>query len=152
MFPTRSEDRPSSGQHRADHRLVPVRSDVRSGSWAGAQLASLIERRLNPGHAIDPTQNEVTTGHGLICRKSLATAERMNINSHCLDGGWVETTGPRRHHARPTIGNGFDDRRFIRSIEPYLVGEVPARQRRIQLLDAVPLMAGRRRTGDFVDI
>src|ERR1700726_4699712 len=89
-----------------------------------AQFASLIERRLNPGRAIDPPQMGAGPRSGLVRSDLLAATERMNIDRHCLDRGWVETTGPRRHHAGSAIGNGFDDRRFVRSVEPDLVGQI----------------------------
>src|ERR1700692_1615523 len=87
-------------------------------------LACLIMRRLNPGHAIDPPQNGAGQRSGLARSDLLAAAERMNIDRHCFDGGWVETTGPSGHHAGSAIGDGLDDCRLVRTVQPDLVGQI----------------------------
>src|ERR1019366_354429 len=124
MFPRRSADKPSYGRHKAARRLqIAVRSEQTCSSagfishWR-VSLDSTSDAQLI--HLKRPSAG----AHRSLPARSLSSAERVNIYRHCLDGGWVETPRPGGHDAGTAVGNGLDDRRLVRAIEPDLVGKI----------------------------
>src|SRR5260370_8012935 len=81
-----------------------------------------MERRLNLGCAIDPPQ---TSRDSPSYPRSLATAERMDIDRQGLDRGGIETAYPGGHYAGTAVGNSLHDSRLVETLEPDLIAEVP---------------------------
>ena len=63
----------------------------------------------------------------------LAAAQRVHIGGHLLDLDIRQTLIPRRHDAKPRLGDLADDRFLASTVKPDLVGEIGSAQRRLAL-------------------
>src|SRR5215813_7134094 len=61
----------------------------------------------------------------------------MHEDRERVDGRVVEPADPCRHHARTAVGDGLDDRSFVRAVEPDLVRQI----RRAELFVALATVA-----------